>query len=81
MLDLSIEPTAERTIQGITAMASKLGITTVAVGVEHDEQLATLREAGVDWVQGYHLGRPSPKEDFADWYRKLPAMRKRLYAS
>ncbi len=81
VLDLSIEPSAERTIQGITAMASKLGITTVAVGVEHDEQLAMLRECGVDWVQGYHLGKPCPREDFADWYRKLPAMRKRLYAS
>ena len=81
VLDLSIEPSAERTIQGITALASKLGITTVAVGVESDEQLAMLRECGVDCVQGYLLGKPCPKEDFADWYRKLPAMRKRLYAS
>lgn len=81
VLDLSIEPSAERTIRAITAMAATLGITTVGVGVEHDEQLATLRECGADWVQGYHLGKPCPKADFADWYRKLPAMRKRLYAS
>ena len=81
VLDLSIEPSAERTIQGITALASKLGITTVAVGVEHDEQLTTLRECGVDCVQGYLLGKPCPKEDFSDWYRKLPAMRKRVYAA
>ncbi len=80
VLDLSIEPSAERTIQAITALASKLGITTVAVGVEHEEQMHVLRECGVDCVQGYHLGKPSSREAFADWYRKLPALRKRLYA-
>jgi EAL domain-containing protein (putative c-di-GMP-specific phosphodiesterase class I) len=37
-------------------------------------------KCGVDSVQGYLLGRPCAKEAFADWHRKLPALRKRLYA-
>jgi diguanylate cyclase (GGDEF)-like protein len=73
-------PVAERTVQVIVAMASKLGIKTVAVGVESEEQLRIVGKCGVDSVQGYLLGRPCAKEAFADWHRKLPALRKRLYA-
>jgi diguanylate cyclase (GGDEF)-like protein len=79
VLDLGIEPSAERTLQAITALASKLGIATCAVGVEREAQRALLRDCGVDYVQGFHLGKPCPQEDFAAWLRKLPALRKRLY--
>jgi Amt family ammonium transporter len=33
---------------------------TIAEGVEDEATLAALRDAGVDFVQGYHLGRPAP---------------------
>jgi EAL domain-containing protein (putative c-di-GMP-specific phosphodiesterase class I) len=36
---------------------------TVAEGVEDAETLEQLREIGVDFAQGYHLGRPAAVTD------------------
>jgi diguanylate cyclase (GGDEF)-like protein/PAS domain S-box-containing protein len=40
------------------ALAQGLGTVTTAEGVETEEQLEYMREAGVDFIQGYLLGRP-----------------------
>ena len=40
------------------ALAQGLGTVTTAEGVETEAQLEYMREAGVDFVQGYLLGRP-----------------------
>lgn len=45
-------------VLAIIAMAHALHITVVAEGVETEEQLAFLRNAGCDRVQGYLIGRP-----------------------
>ena len=45
-------------ITAIEGMARALGKTTVAEGVETDEQLEAVREIGCDLVQGYLTGRP-----------------------
>ena len=42
------------------ALAQGLGTVTTAEGVETEEQLEYMREAGVDQVQGYLFGRPVP---------------------
>jgi EAL domain-containing protein (putative c-di-GMP-specific phosphodiesterase class I) len=34
----------------------------VGEGVEDGETLELLRELGVDYAQGFHIGRPSPLE-------------------
>lgn len=47
-------------VSAITGMARTLDVTTTAEGVENEEQLALLRSAGCDQVQGYLLGRPRP---------------------
>ncbi|MCW0392910.1 bifunctional diguanylate cyclase/phosphodiesterase [Xanthomonas sacchari] len=46
-------------VRGILALASTLGIETVGEGIETEQQLATLRELGCDYGQGYLLGRPA----------------------
>ncbi len=48
---------ATRTI----AMARDLGIRTLAEGIETEGELRAVREAGVDLVQGFLLGRPSAR--------------------
>ena len=35
---------------------------TIAEGVEDAETLALLKDYGVDFAQGFHLGRPAPIE-------------------
>lgn len=47
-------------VRGVLALARELSIEVVAEGVEDAEQLASLRAAGCDIVQGYLLGRPGP---------------------
>ena len=42
----------------IIAMAQRLGLETVAEGIELDEQLQILEQLGCDVAQGYLLGRP-----------------------
>jgi EAL domain-containing protein (putative c-di-GMP-specific phosphodiesterase class I) len=49
---------ANAMISAIVRMASNLGVQTVAGSVELDSELDTLRTLGVDYAQGYLLGRP-----------------------
>ncbi|HFQ89985.1 MAG TPA: EAL domain-containing protein, partial [Desulfobulbus sp.] len=46
----------------IVTVAGKIGIRTVAEYV-HDRQTAELaREIGIDYLQGFHLGEPRPRD-------------------
>jgi diguanylate cyclase (GGDEF)-like protein len=45
-------------IRAVSSLARTLGITVTAEGVETHEQVAQLREAGCDQVQGYVFARP-----------------------
>jgi diguanylate cyclase (GGDEF)-like protein len=47
-------------VRAIAAMASALGITLVAEGVESAEQAAEVRALGCDFAQGYYFARPGP---------------------
>ena len=46
-------------VQSIVTIADSLGMRTIAEGVEDEATLEVLRELGVDFAQGYHLGRPA----------------------
>ena len=46
--------------EGIVTMANRLGLRVVAEGVETPEELEVVRELGIDWAQGFLLGRPAP---------------------
>jgi PAS domain S-box-containing protein len=48
----------QRLVQTIVSIARSLGKQTIAEGVEDEETLDMLREFGVDFAQGYYLGRP-----------------------
>jgi EAL domain-containing protein (putative c-di-GMP-specific phosphodiesterase class I) len=55
------ESAADRAIvQSIVTIAGSLGMRTIAEGVEDQATLDALRGLGVDFAQGYHLGRPAP---------------------
>ncbi|HST64220.1 MAG TPA: EAL domain-containing protein [Mycobacteriales bacterium] len=57
-------------LQAVAELGRTLGLRVVAEGVETAEQLALVRAAGCDAVQGFLVSRPLPEEDarlFLEW--------------
>jgi diguanylate cyclase (GGDEF)-like protein/PAS domain S-box-containing protein len=50
-------------VQSIVTIAKSLGMRTIGEGVEDEQTLERLAALGVDFAQGYHLGRPAPWAD------------------
>ncbi|WP_156804520.1 EAL domain-containing protein [Gallaecimonas xiamenensis] len=67
-------------VRAIVQMAHSLELRVIAEGVETSEQLAILRQEGVDVAQGYFLGRPEPAKVIsgllAEQAMSLPAAQK-----
>lgn len=47
-------------VMSIVTLARELGITTVAEFVENEEVYEQVKALGIDYGQGYHIGRPAP---------------------
>jgi EAL domain-containing protein (putative c-di-GMP-specific phosphodiesterase class I) len=47
-------------VKAIVSLARAFGLRTIAEGIEDEDTLAVLRTEGVDFGQGFHLGRPAP---------------------
>ena len=58
--DLAGSDADRKVVDSIVHIARRFGQRTIAEGVEDEATLTILREAGVDFAQGYHLGRPAP---------------------
>jgi diguanylate cyclase (GGDEF)-like protein len=58
-------------MRAVTDAAVQLGhaldLTVVAEGVEREAELEYLHRRGCDAVQGFHIARPMPADDFAPW--------------
>lgn len=59
----------EAIIRAIQALASSLGLATVAEGVDAAHQVDFLRGLGCDQIQGYFYGQPQPAREFAAAWR------------
>jgi diguanylate cyclase (GGDEF)-like protein len=57
--DLADNPTDQRMVRAMVAIARAAGQRTVAEGVEDITSLDLLRRYGVDFAQGFYLGRPA----------------------
>jgi PAS domain S-box-containing protein len=58
--DLVTNEANRRVVQVIVGLARAFGLRTIAEGVEDEQTLERLRAEGVDYAQGYHIGRPQP---------------------
>ncbi len=58
--DLVNNEASRHVVQAVVALARDFHLDTVGEGVEDAETLQLLRSLGVDFAQGYHLGRPAP---------------------
>jgi PAS domain S-box-containing protein len=61
--DLVSNPDNLHVVKAIVSLARAFGLKTIAEGVEDGQALALLRAEGVDFAQGFHLGRPGPMSD------------------
>jgi PAS domain S-box-containing protein len=59
---LAIDPSDQKIVKSIIAVAKNFGVQTIAEGVEHQTTLDLLRELGVDYAQGFLIGEPKPVE-------------------
>ncbi len=66
--DIANNPIDRAMVRSVNEIGHVMGKKTIAEFVENDETLNVLREIGVDYAQGYGIGRPRPLEDFN--YRK-----------
>jgi diguanylate cyclase (GGDEF)-like protein/PAS domain S-box-containing protein len=58
--DLPRTPIDQLVVKALVQISQGLGIKTIAEFVEDQETLAFLENYGVDYAQGYHIGRPTP---------------------
>jgi len=58
--ELRSDPANQHLVRAIVGLAEGFGCKTIAEGVEDAETLDLLKEYGVDFAQGYFLGRPAP---------------------
>ena len=76
---LGIHSADRAIVAAAISLASALGATTVAEGVETADQVAALRELGCDLAQGYHFSRPKPPDEFQELM--APGRRRTLSAA
>ena len=60
--DILTNKANQHLVRAIVSMAKAFTLDTVAEGVEDQETWDFLRKEGVDFGQGFHLGRPAPIE-------------------
>lgn len=61
------DPEQQRLVGAILTMAERLGVETLAEGVETVGEHALLAQLGCDHVQGFGIGRPIPFDQTLDW--------------
>jgi EAL domain-containing protein (putative c-di-GMP-specific phosphodiesterase class I) len=57
------DPTSHALASALTRLATEMGWTAMAVGIERHEELDTCHAMGITYGQGYLLGRPAPLAD------------------
>jgi EAL domain-containing protein (putative c-di-GMP-specific phosphodiesterase class I) len=62
-------------VESVIAMAHRLGLNTVAEGIENETMRRTMQDLGCRYGQGYLFGRPMRLPDFLSWMREMQARR------
>ena len=71
--DIHTNPLKKNIVQSIITFCRQSNILTIAEGIEERAELQIVRDLGIDAVQGYLLGKPSPEVN-KDIFEKKPAI-------
>ena len=72
--DMTNQPAHAGIVRAVVAMGHSLGLELVAEGVETAEQAQALDALHCAYAQGWHFGRPMPRERFESVYQLAPAV-------
>ncbi|WP_420857380.1 putative bifunctional diguanylate cyclase/phosphodiesterase [Marivivens marinus] len=65
--NIDADPEQQKMVSAILTMAERLGLDTLAEGVETPEEQAMLAKLGCGHLQGFGIARPLPPEDVDAW--------------
>jgi EAL domain-containing protein (putative c-di-GMP-specific phosphodiesterase class I) len=74
VLDMADNAAHAAIVRSIVELGHNLGLRVVAEGVETEQVLVRLRDAGCDIAQGYFLARPMPATLLRDWLSHAATM-------
>lgn len=57
-------PKAKSVVRSVVSMAHEMGLHIVAEGIENEKELESMREVGIDYIQGYYFSKPLPIEQY-----------------
>ena len=60
---MNSDPLSDTIVDTIITMAKGMKVSTIAEGVEKEEEMVRLRQKGCDKLQGYWFARPLPKDE------------------
>ena len=63
ILEILRDPVKLAKVTAISRVAKKIGVETIAELVESEETIASLREVGIDFAQGFGISRPRPLQE------------------
>lgn len=69
--DVAEDRSSQAVIQSIVSLGLGLNMSVVAEGVETAQQADILETLGCTTLQGYHLGRPMPADEYTSWLREV----------
>jgi len=69
--DILIDEGDRHIVDAIISMAKALHKKTIAEGVEEKEILDYLKNAGVDYIQGFYFAKPMPKEALKEYIKNF----------
>jgi EAL domain-containing protein (putative c-di-GMP-specific phosphodiesterase class I) len=68
-------------LEGSIGIAKRMGMQSVAEGVETEDDWNLLREIGCDLAQGWFIGRPMPPDQVQQWIEQWEPRRGQLVES
>jgi diguanylate cyclase (GGDEF)-like protein len=72
--EVDLDPRRRALVVAIVALGHSLGLEVTAEGVEREEELQVLRDAGCDLVQGHLVAKPMDRERFEAWRDRQSAV-------
>lgn len=61
---------AKHVVKAVVGMAHELELKIVAEGIETEEELRTMQEEGIDYIQGYYYSKPIPEKEFITFVKQ-----------